>query len=77
MLEVFSFVTLLATSLYFKYRFDNIEKVLTGISQGQEKLLEDKVGFEQDLNTRLESLQSMRFSPLSFRQGLRRNLKNE
>lgn len=68
---------LLLFALYVKIRLDKIDSVLEEISLTQEDYIDKENSFEQDLNTRLESLQNMRFSPLTFRQGVRRNLRDE
>lgn len=68
---------LLLVALYVKIRLDKIDSVLEDISLTQEDYISKENSFEQDLNTRLESLQNMRFSPMTFRQGVRRNLRDE
>lgn len=61
---------LLLVALYVKIRLDKIDSVLEDISLTQEDYISKENSFEQDLNTRLESLQNMRFSPMTFRQGV-------
>jgi len=64
---------LLVVALYVKHRLDRIDVSLTDISLKQEKHFNKETTFEQDLSSRLENLQNMRFSPMTFRQGPRRN----